>query len=67
MESLMKGFPHLHKNSGLIRGKEVCVCVCVHACVHAWEVKWVKNDEKLKCQLLSRACTIRQCKNHMIS
>ena len=35
MESLMKGFPHLHKNSGLIRGKEVCVCVCVRACVRA--------------------------------
>ena len=28
MESLMKWFPNLHKNSGLIRGKEVCVCVC---------------------------------------
>ena len=25
MESLMKWFPNLHKNSGLIRGKEVCV------------------------------------------
>ena len=25
MESLMKGFPNLHKNGGLIRGKEVCV------------------------------------------
>ena len=25
MESLTKGFPNFHKNSGLIRGKEVCV------------------------------------------
>ena len=25
MESLMKGFPNLKKNSGLIKGKEVCV------------------------------------------
>ena len=27
MESLMKWFPNLHTNSGLIRRKEVCVCV----------------------------------------
>ena len=28
-----EGFPNLHKNSGLVRRKEVRVCVCV------WEVK----------------------------
>ena len=26
MESLTKGFPNLHKNSGLIRGKEQSYC-----------------------------------------
>ena len=37
MESLIKGFPNLHKNSGLIRGKEVCVESAVS--VKWWKIK----------------------------
>ena len=38
MESLMKWFPNLHKNSGLIRGKEACVCGKCSKC------KMIKNN-----------------------